>query len=135
MRAIPHTIAMFFALIFCALPLNSKGLQNTKKSGKAIVVMVQEVHGRVTYMVDSKPTPDPLRALGIQIEQRGEDWPVIVLLDWNTPLWAVDETEKIADKAGFKNVRSFVFSAERRDYISEIKFGRGILFTTNPPPD
>jgi hypothetical protein len=122
---------MLAALTISARPLNSKELQGSGKSVKPIVVRVEKVHGRTIYTVESKRVQDPLRALGILVEKRGEDYPVIVLLDRELPLREVTDMEFIADKAGFKNVRSFVFSEEYRDYISAIKFGPAIHFASS----
>jgi hypothetical protein len=127
-----------FAFVLCAAlmgqvrPLNSASLQGTKNGAEPVVVIFQKVHGHMAFTVNSRPVDDPLRALGIQIEQRGEDCPVIVLVDSNLPLKDLDEPELLANKAGFKNIRSFVFDSERRDYFWEVKFGRGIPFTTDP---
>jgi biopolymer transport protein ExbD len=130
-----NTILALFgvALSFCVLSLDSKEPQSRSKNGEPIKVevMVQKVQCRVTYKVESKPVGDLLRAFGQLVEQRGEDYPVIVLIDWNAPVSQLFEVERTASKAGFKSIRSFVSDSDKT-YMSEIKISKGIPYTTDP---
>jgi hypothetical protein len=106
--------------------------QSDSKVAKTIVVMVNKTQGAVTYEVESKAVRDPLRTLGELVEQRGEDCPVIVILPWNATFREELDVEVIASKAGFKNIRSFLYNPER-GFMREINWGRSIPFSTNPP--
>lgn len=130
-RAICLSLGALVVLAGLAYPLNANNPQSKANKVEPVVVIVQRVHGRITYAVDSKPAEDPLRALGVLEEKRGEDCPVMVLLDWRLPISEITDMEFVADKAGFKHVRSFTFVPPGHDYISEIKFGRQVHFAGN----
>jgi len=108
--------------------------QNRTGDQRTIVVTVNKAREEVSYEVDSKPVQRLLDSLGGLVSQRGEDCPVIVILPRNASFRDESDVEIMASKAGFKNVRSFLYTAEN-GFMTEIKWGRSIRFTTNPPPD
>lgn len=120
--------------VACAALLCS-GLTESKPASAQcppIVVMAEMVHGRMTYSLNSKPTPDPLRALGIADERYGDSCPVVGLIDSRAP---IDETATInglADKAGFTKVRYYVFNKESR-IMSTLEFGPNLPLSMTPP--
>lgn len=99
---------------------------------RPILVIAQQQHGREVYRVDSAAAHDLLRTLGLLVKKRGPDYPVIVLLDWNSPVSGIFDVPAIASKAGFKNVRVFVFDSRDKRYMSEIRSEPGVPFSENP---
>ena len=123
-------IAMFFAM--GPLRIHPQPQSSASKTRVPIVIKVEKKQQHISYFIDSQPEPDPLRALGRLVEQKGEDWPVIALFDWNTTLREVYDVNVLASKAGFRTVRPFVVNA---GFMIEIKFGRSKRFSTDPPLD
>jgi hypothetical protein len=95
-----------------------------------VIVQIAKIRGQVSYTIDSKPATDPLRALGGLVQERGETCPVVVLVTWDASLKEISDLELTASKAGFKTVRTFVV---KNGFMSEIKFGKSILFSKHPP--
>jgi hypothetical protein len=108
---------------------NFQATQAVSSNPSTIVVEVESSGNGARYKIDSKPVADPLRALGLLVGKRGEYCPVIVLLNWDASLKQVYDVEIIASKAGFKTIRPFVV---KNGFMSEIKFGPDIRFSTNP---
>jgi hypothetical protein len=106
--------------------------QSQIQPAKTIVVILKKLQGRVTYEVDSKYVNDPIAPLEELLKQRGEDCPVIVLFPWDITFKEELDVNLIAGKAGFKTIRSFVYSRDK-GYMSELKLGVSIPYTTNPP--
>jgi biopolymer transport protein ExbD len=129
----PSVFALTAVLLIASLVAAHPGGQE-KPSGaqKSIVVMVLKTPRRVVYKVNSRTVRDLLRALGQQLEERGQDCPVIVLVDSDVPIRQIFDVEITADKAGFKNVRSFVYDPDNKTYMSQIQIVRGLPFSTNP---
>jgi biopolymer transport protein ExbD len=119
-------------LIASGLMVASAAQEKSASAFKPIVVMVQISQGHLSYKVNSKTAQDLLRTLGQLLEVRGQDYPVVVLLDWDSPVSQIFDVPGIASKAGFKNVRTFVFDSHDEKYMSEIQVGAGVPFSTNP---
>lgn len=125
-------LVLALALLTNAFNLEVKmgSIEQQMASSNPIVIRVTTEQGRVKYVVDSKPSSDPLRALQKLVETKGENWPVIALFTWDASFKDVYDLEIVASKAGFKTIRAFVV---RNGFMSEIKFEHGIPFSTNPP--
>jgi hypothetical protein len=111
--------------------MHSKESRIARQDEKPIVIQVESMQGRPRYTIESKPAEDLLRELGQLVRRRGEECQIVVLIDWNLPLRTVTNTELVVSKAGFRNIRSFVFG-DKTGYMSEIKFGPGVPFSMNP---
>lgn len=121
-------------LIVCSILLSviASGQQNSH--GQTPVLVELKKSGRqLSYVVNSSPVADPLRALGVKLEQLGEDCPVVAIVPWNASLQEMSEIIGLASKAGFKNIRTFA-SDPSTGFMVEIKFGRSFPTSGNPPP-
>jgi hypothetical protein len=123
-------------LLACGLPLCSQESRSLPKSGHPIVATVNRSQGKLDLTVEPNlaPNGELLRAFGILIEQRGRDYPVVVLVDSDSKLSDIFEASKFAGKAGFLNVRVF-FVNHKSGFMSEIKLGSDIPISHNPPPE
>jgi biopolymer transport protein ExbD len=127
------TLWLAGAVLIAPVLLVASAAQDKSSSAlKPIVVMVQLSQGHLNYKVNSRTTQDLLRTLGQSLEERGQDYPVVVLLDWDSPVSQIFDVPGIASKAGFKSVRTFVFDSHDEKYMSEIQVGAGVPFSTNP---
>jgi len=97
--------------------------------------MVQKEQERVIYKVNSRIVRDPLHAMGEALEKQGQDCPVIVLLDWDSPISQIFDAPAFASKAGFKNIRIFIFDSHDKRYMSEVEVKQGVRFTVDPSPN
>src|SRR5579862_3588891 len=125
--------AMFLLLAIFASSRHSTPnalAQAAPQNSKPIVVMLGKSHGKLTYVVESKSVPDPLRGLGEQVEKRGEDCPVMIYFSPNVTFEDETDLELTAAKAGFKNVRAFIYTPEKH-IAQELKWGPDI----HPLPD
>ncbi len=111
----------------------SRAQQDTPGGRKPIVVMVQKEQGHLIYKVNSRIVRDPLRAMGEALEKQGQDCPVVVLLDWDSPASQIFDAPAFASKAGFKNIRTFIFDSRDKRYMSEVEVKQGVPFTVDPP--
>ena len=118
------------ALIAIGTLLRATQGQSQAASCQPVIVQIAKIQGRVSYAIDSKIAADPLRALGGLVQERGENCPVVVLVTWDASLKEISDLQLTASKAGFKTVRTFVV---KNGFMSEIKFGKSILFSKNPP--
>ena len=105
---------------------------------KPAVVQIDKTSQGVAYRVDSKPTgstptTDLLYALN-QVHKRAASTVVIVIIDPHVPIAEIWNLDSVAAKAQLTNLRYFVFNRET-GMMSELKWGRGMPFSTNPPAD
>jgi len=106
--------------------------QVSAQTAKPIVFMLSKNNGKLSYSVESKLVKDPLRGLGEQVEQKGENYPVVIFFTPDVTFEEENDIELIANKAGFKNVRSFARSRDP-EFMQELKWGPVHPFSTNPP--
>jgi len=135
MRTAPFAqFLIFLAVAVClATPSVEGQRRHARSQEKPIVVLVERLGGRVRYTVDSKPVKTNLLvALNQGLGDRPRDYPVVALIDSQVPVDEVWEVMGTAGKAGITNLRYFVFSRDS-GRMSEIKIGRPIPFSTNPP--
>lgn len=113
-------------------PVPSIATQVPAQTAKPIVFMLSKNNGKLSYSVESKMVKDPLRGLGEQVEQKGENYPVVIFFTTNVTFEEESDIELTANKAGFKNVRSFCRSRDS-ELMQELKWGPSIPFSTSPP--
>ena len=87
---IPAFAAAAALLIASAAASSPTRWEKSSDAQTPIVVMVQEVQGRVVYRVNSKTARDPLRSLGQLAGRYGGNYPVIVLVDANAQATELD---------------------------------------------
>jgi hypothetical protein len=109
--------------------------QKVAGARKPVVLMVQREQEHIIYKVNFRIVRDPLRAMGEAFEKKGRDCPVVVLLDWDSPVSQIFDAPAFASKAGFKNIRTFIFDSRDRRYMSEVEVKQGVPFTVDPPAE
>ncbi|HEX9222602.1 MAG TPA: hypothetical protein VF860_04670 [Candidatus Acidoferrales bacterium] len=134
MTIVSRTEVLFLGAVALFFGTGVERLPGQQDREKPIVVTVLKTHGRISYKIESKPVEDPLSPLGDLLRERGGDCPVVAILPWDATFREEYDVEVIASKAGFKNVRSFVYDPQR-GFMAEIRWGPSLPFTTNPPPD
>lgn len=111
----------------------SLGRQRVQTQTQPIIILAEMRNGRVAYKVDSKPAlPDLLRVLNVMGDQLGRDCQVIALVDSRAPINEIGNIDGTAGKAGFTNLRFFVFNKEA-ETMGTIQFGPTLPFSANPP--
>lgn len=118
--------------LFAATLLRSRTSDYGAKAPKPIVVMADDVNGRVIYKIDSRPTTDLLLSLSKLEERRGPKCPVTVLINPHLPIeqiWTIDGT---AGKAQLTNLRFFIFFRETGK-MTEIRRMPAVTFQWSQP--
>ena len=136
MRAV--SIAIYAVMLFIAgfpasLAQNSRGTVRPHP----VVVRIDKVSKGVQCRVDSKvitetPAGDLLYALNQIRAHRGEDVPVVVLLDPRVPIEKIWDVDGTASKAQLNNLHFFVFDLDTK-LMTEIKLVRSVPYSANPP--
>lgn len=80
------SILLLFAFSVCMASVLTAKDGRGSETKHPIVVIAQQQQGHEVYRVDSVAAHDLLRTLGLLVKKRGPDYPVIVLLDWNSPV-------------------------------------------------
>jgi hypothetical protein len=129
----------FLSIMVCAFlpwaaPLQPWQAPTSTEDLKPIVILTERIKGSISYTIDSRLAEHPLLTLSELEAKRGQDCPVIALIDSRLPIDLIWGVDGITGKAQLTNVRYFVFNHETR-MMSEIKLGRGIPFSTDPPAD
>lgn len=101
------------------------------------IVHVDKTPQGIVYKVGSKavgstPTTDLLYALNRVRDERGPDVSVVILVDPHVPIEQLWNVEGTAGKAQLTNLHFFVLNRDT-EKMSEIKWGRSIPISTNPP--
>jgi hypothetical protein len=101
-----------------------------------IVVWVLRTQGQLTIKVESRTVEGEgvLNALGKLLLERGREYPVVGLVDYQARLSDVDLVDAFAGKVGFQKIRTFVVNPEAGK-MAEIKFCPAIPISENPPSD
>jgi len=111
--------------------------ENREPNEQSTVVELSKAPHGVRYRVDSRPTgntatTDILYVLNQVREKRGQDAPVIVLIDPQVSIDEIWNLEAVADKAQLNNLRFFVRTRDP-EKMAEIKWGPTMPYSTNPP--
>lgn len=94
-----------------------------------VVLTVEKARSSTVFRIGAKSKPNPLLALGEEVEARGEDWPCVLLVEDRISFDLTADLNLVADKAGFKHIWTFEYNhADGSDYMSEMLFGNGIAF-------
>jgi biopolymer transport protein ExbD len=131
MRAIAIGLAL---AAFSAVPaLRAQDSVQTPKS-RPIVATVNRDRGKLKIAVEPNlaTNGDLLRAFGQLLEQRGRDYPVVVLVDDDSKLSDIYQAPMLASKAGFLNIHVFLVNHKTR-FLTEIKVGLPLPLSDNPP--
>ena len=127
---VPAAVALAFGATQGAPQQNKE----TPKTAKTIMLNVKKVHGQISFEIDSKIVKPSLHALGELYERGGRDCTLVVVLPLTVTFREANDVEMMADKVGFKTIRSFSYNPDT-GFMAEIKWGRSIPYTTSPPPE
>lgn len=98
-------------------------------------VVIEFDRGRIKYEVDSKRvrSEDILEVLGEVKKKRGQEAPMVILIDQRNSLAALSNVRGVINKIGFSSVRYFSFTADRQ-MMEEIAIDRlrAVPFSLNP---
>lgn len=125
-------LAVIVPALVCVAGASSDESQKSSGQSCAIAITVQQIKARAVYKVNSRIANDLLRELGDLALKRGRNCPVVVLVDSSAAIRQLFDVEMIADKAGFKNIRTFIYDPANKTYMSEIRVVRGVPFSTHP---
>jgi hypothetical protein len=110
-----------WAFILAILLASVSWCQNQQKP---LVLLVEPADDHPAYHLDSLDvSANPLRGLGVAIEKKGKDWPLIIAVDSRLTINTLWNAGALAGKAGFVNIRYYAFHHEDRKMI-EVSFGR-----------
>jgi hypothetical protein len=124
--------AAALSTVFSERLLRSGSLVNA--CGAKVVIRAELIRRRIVYTVNSKPAvPDLLRVLNLVREER-DDCEVVALVDDNSPIEEIGTIDGVAGKAGFSNVRFYVFNKDSGT-MSAVQFGPNIPYSSNPPDE
>ena len=94
----------------------------TPKEPPSIVVLVEMHNHALAYSINGTAAREPLRALATLWSKETQDIPVSILIDVRATFLQLGEAEGIVSKAGFPNVRKFIFNSQNR-ITSSITYG------------
>jgi hypothetical protein len=103
-------------------------------SEKPITISFQRSQSKWILIVNPDPTPGEgtLTSLSTLLSQRGEDYPIVALVDDSAKISDIGAASGVAAKAGFKNIRTFVVHREFGNMV-EIKYCKTTPISPNPP--
>jgi hypothetical protein len=124
------TLFIAMAVLCCASLVDSQGPQ----SRTPIIVQVHREQGQLVFKLEPDPNPgkDILWGLSALVEKRGQNYPVVALVDDSAKISDIDQVPGIAAKAGFGSVRTFIVRHGTGKMV-EIKFCSALPLSTNPP--
>jgi hypothetical protein len=124
------TVFVIVAVLCCASLVDSQQRQNQKP----IIVHVHREQGQLVFELDPNPAPgkDILWGLSSLVEQRGQNYPVVALVDDSAEISDMDQVPGIAAMAGFVSVRTFIVRHGTEKMV-EIKLCSALPLSTNPP--
>lgn len=135
MRAWKTTNQIYCCLVIGVFSVTSSAQSKnaTTDGQKPIIIMAEEIKGRVSYRVDSEPVTDLLLSLARLEKQRGPNCPVVAFLDPQVSIQEVWTIDGAAGKAQFANVRYFVVFRDTGK-MSELQRMPAVPFSKNPTP-
>jgi biopolymer transport protein ExbD len=133
-----RTVGIVLAFVaFLTIPsLRAQDSAQTVKSKQPIAATVHRDQGKLKIAVEPNGAPDGdlLRAFGLLLEQRGREYPVVVLVDDDSKLSDIYQASMLAGKAGFLNIHVFLVN-RKTGFMSEIKIGASFPLSNNPSLD
>jgi len=100
-----------------------------------IVLEVKRVaSGLLLQLTPERDKDQPLLArLGSLLRERGDAYPVVILVDDGAKISDIHEAEGYVAKAGYSSARTFVVS-NQRGFMAELEFCAAIPTTKTPAP-
>lgn len=131
-----RTIGVVFAVVAFSTSLRAEDSAQTMKSKPPIVATVHRDQRKLKITVEPNGAPDGdlLRAFGLLLEQRGRDYPVVVLVDDDSKLSDIYQVSMLAGKAGLLNIHVFLVN-RKTGFMSEIKVGGSLPLSDSPSLD
>lgn len=137
MRQFPPIVATYVVALACCFSLRASAATAEQQSNTPLPITLEVSRSAGELRLSLSPDPDPKRSLlsrlGALINERGERYPVVILVDDDARISDIHVAEGYVAKAGFTDSRTFIVN-KARGFMAEVLFCAGIPTTKAPPP-